>query len=75
MPAFGEPGDNDLATWKLVIFIRHLPSLTENEELEMEQLNPKTPEEIQEEQQEDNFLNGDSSSQPQPQHHSKGTDR
>lgn len=28
MPAFGEPGDDDLASWKLVAFIRHLPSLT-----------------------------------------------
>lgn len=75
MPAFGEPGDNDLATWKLVSFIRHLPSLTQDEELMMEQLNPKTPEEIEEEQEEDNFLNGGSSSQPQPQYHSKGEDR
>ena len=75
MPAFGEPGDNDLATWKLVSFIRHLPSLTQDEELKMEQLNPKTPEEIEEEQEEDNFLNGGSSSQPQPQYHSKGEDR
>ena len=75
MPAFGEPGDNDLATWQLVSFIRHLPSLTQDEELMMEQLNPKTPEEIEEEQEEDNFLNGGSSSQPQPQYHSKGEDR
>ena len=75
MPAFGEPGDNDLATWRLVSFIRHLPSLTQDEELKMEQLNPKTPEEIEEEQQEDDFLNGGSSSQPQPQYHSKGKDR
>jgi len=75
MPAFGEPGDNDLATWQLVSFIRHLPSLTQDEELKMERLNPKTPEEIEEEQEEDNFLNGGSSSQPQPQYHSKGEDR
>lgn len=71
MPAFGELGDNDLATWKLVAFIRHIPSLTQNEELEMEQLNPKTPEEIEEEQQENDFLNGASPAQPQT-HHQKG---
>jgi hypothetical protein len=34
----------------------------------MEQLNPKIPEEIEEEQQEENFLNGGSSTQPQPNH-------
>jgi mono/diheme cytochrome c family protein len=59
MPAFGEPGDDDLDSWKLVAFIRHLPKLTEQEELQMEQLNPKTPEELQEEREEQQFLNGD----------------
>lgn len=68
MPAFGEPGDDDLDSWKLVGFIRHLPSLSGDEELEMEALNPKTPEERQEEQQEDDFLRG-SRSLPQPQLH------
>jgi mono/diheme cytochrome c family protein len=75
MPAFGEPGDDDLASWKLVAFIRRLPSLKQDEELEMEQLNPKTPEEIEEEQQEENFLNGSSSTRPQPHHHPKGADQ
>ncbi|MFT4111327.1 c-type cytochrome [Silvibacterium sp.] len=75
MPAFGEPSDNDLATWKLVVFIRHLPALIENEELEMKKLNPKTPDEIEEEQQEDDFLNGGSSSQSQSHNHPKGTDQ
>ena len=58
MPAFGEPGDDDLDSWKLVAFIRHLPKLTEQEELQMEQLNPKTPQELQEEREEQQFLNG-----------------
>jgi mono/diheme cytochrome c family protein len=75
MPAFGEPGDDDLASWKLVTFIRHLPSLTQDEELEMGQLNPKTPEEIEEEQQEQNFLNGGSSTQPQSHHNPKGAEQ
>lgn len=75
MPAFGEPGDDDLASWKLVAFIRHLPSLTQDEEMKMEQLNPKTPEEIEEEQQEENFLNSGSSTQPQPHHHPKGAEQ
>ena len=74
MPAFGEPGDDDLASWKLVDFIRHLPSLTQDEELEMEKLNPKTSEEIEEEHEEDNFLNGGSSMQPQSHHKGKGAE-
>jgi len=62
MPSFGEPGDDDIDSWKLVAFIRHLPKLTGQEELQMEQLNPKTAEELQEEREEQQFLNGDGSS-------------
>jgi len=36
MPAFGDPGDNDLDSWKLVAYIRHLPQLSDQEEMEME---------------------------------------
>lgn len=64
MPAFGEPGDDDLDSWKLVAFIRHLPKLTAQEELQMEQLNPKTPEELQEEREEQQFLNGGGAAAP-----------
>ncbi|HEY6348372.1 MAG TPA: cytochrome c [Candidatus Angelobacter sp.] len=60
MPAWGSAGDDDEDTWKLVQFIRHLPELTAEEEKHMESLNPKTPEEIQEERQEQEFLNGQS---------------
>ena len=63
MPAFGEPVDNDEESWKLVAFIRHLPKLTPEEQQEMEHLNPKGPDEWQEEQEENKFLN-DSSSTP-----------
>lgn len=58
MPAFGDPGDDDLDSWKLVAFIRRLPKLSDQEEMEMERLNPKSPEEIQEQMEEDQFLNG-----------------
>lgn len=68
MPAFGEPGDNDLDSWKLVAFIRHLPALDPNDALEMEKLNPKSPDEKEEEQQEEDFLRGGSSSPQQPHH-------
>jgi mono/diheme cytochrome c family protein len=64
MPAFGDPGDDDLDSWKLVAFIRHLPKLSEREAMEMEQLNPKSPEERQEEMEEQQFLNGGKPSSP-----------
>jgi mono/diheme cytochrome c family protein len=58
MPAWGAEGKDD-DSWKLVLFIRHLPELTPREEREMESLNPKGPEENQEEQEEEQFLNGE----------------
>lgn len=64
MPAFGKGGDNDEDSWKLVSFLRHLPHLTEAEQIEMSRLNPKAPDEKQEEQQEDDFLNRGTSTQP-----------
>lgn len=60
MPAFGELADTDEDSWKLVAFIRHLPKLTPEEAQEMEHLNPKGPEEWQEEQEENKFLDGSS---------------
>jgi mono/diheme cytochrome c family protein len=59
MPAFGDPGDDDVDSWKLVDFIRHLPQLTDAEETEMQHLNPKSPDEIKEEKEEEEFLKGD----------------
>jgi hypothetical protein len=64
MPAFGEPGDRDMDSWKLVCFIRHLPRLSPDEERRMQKLNPKTPDEIEEERQEEEFLNGGAINQP-----------
>jgi mono/diheme cytochrome c family protein len=62
MPAWGtEQKDDD--SWKLVVFIRHLPRLTPVEEREMEALNPKGPAEKEEEQDEEQFLNGEPSKQ------------
>ena len=60
MPAFGENQTTDDAeTWKLLVFIRHLPNLTDDELAKMTSLNPKTEEERQEEQQEQEFLRGE----------------
>jgi mono/diheme cytochrome c family protein len=70
MPAFGGAGDNDVDSWKLVAFIRHLSSLSRSEEMEMEKMNPKSPQELEEEQEEENFLRcSPAPSQPQPMHH------
>ena len=73
MPAFGTAGDNDIDTWKLVTFIRHLPSLSQSEEMEMKAINPKSPQELEEEQAEESFLHGGSAPpQPSPStHHRK----
>lgn len=59
MPAFGEhAGTEDAETWRLVIFIRHLPQITTGELHAMNKLNPKTEADRAEEQQEEEFLNG-----------------
>jgi mono/diheme cytochrome c family protein len=56
MPAWGNGSEEGRrASWKLVYFIRHLPNLSPGEVKEMEKLNPKTPEELQEEQEEEHF--------------------
>src|SRR5260370_40292949 len=62
MPAFAGHGAEE-DSWKLVLFIRHLPQLTAEERMEMERYNPKGPDDRAEEQREEEFLNGAS---PQP---------
>ncbi len=70
MPAWGTSVKDD-DSWKLVLFIRHLPQLTAEEEEEMKKLNPKSGEELKEEQEEEQFLNeGQPRNQAdQPTHH------
>jgi mono/diheme cytochrome c family protein len=63
MPAWGA-SDYDPESWELVLFIRHLPSLTAAELHDMERYNPQSPAEIQEQQEEEKFLNGDTSTAP-----------
>lgn len=58
MPAFGRATTKDLETWKLVLFIRHLPALTAEERLVMKRENPISASERKEQQDEDEFLNG-----------------
>lgn len=74
MPAWGEPDPKaDQDSWKLVLFIRHLPQLTAAEREEMESLNPKSPEEIEEQQREQEFLNEQEPSNPRPRKQQKRT--
>ena len=57
MPAFGSGSPEDeRAGWELVHFIRHLPEITKAELREMKRLNPKSPEELEEEAETENFL-------------------
>ena len=60
MPSFANGGEHGGTqdSWKLVHFIRHLPHLTAAERVEMGRYNPKGPDDREEEQQENNFLNG-----------------
>ena len=67
MPAWGGPQDDD--SWKLVVFIRHLPQLTVQEEKQMESQNPKMEADRTEEKAEQNFLNGGEAPPPSPNHH------
>ena len=61
MPAFAEePGnDNDLESWDLVHFIRHLPRMTSEEVEEMKAMNPKSPSELAKEEEIRKFLQGE----------------
>ena len=58
MPAWstGTPSGED-STWRIVHFIRHLPQLTADDVETMKQLNPRSPEEIRHEIEEERFLN------------------
>lgn len=71
MPAWGNGGDKDADTWKLVHFIRHLNDLTHDHIAEMAALNPRTRAEFEEEKQDEQFLAGqdvDTNAHSQHQH-------
>lgn len=67
MPAWGaqEPDED---SWKLVLFIRHLPQLSAAEVTDMDKFNPKGDAERAEEQAEQDFLDGKTVS-IEPMHH------
>ncbi len=57
MPAWGDPGPHDHQSWLLVMFIRRLPHLTQQEIDEMRQFNPRSPAETAAEAEAEEFLN------------------
>jgi mono/diheme cytochrome c family protein len=68
MPGWGAAGHPE-ESWKLVHFIRHLPRLTDEELRDMERLNPRSPGEWKELQEEDEFLGGADSAPRSSGHH------
>jgi mono/diheme cytochrome c family protein len=69
MPSWGGSAHDEEDSWKLVHFIRHLPQLTFEEKKEMEKLNPKGPDDLKEESEEEKFLKGEDTNEPQTEHH------
>jgi cytochrome c553 len=69
MPAFGGGHGSEEDSWKLVLFIRHLPRLQDEERLEMEKMNPKGPDDRDEEKDEQDFLGGAPVQQKAPEKH------
>jgi len=60
MPGWGNgSAHDDEDSWKLVCLIRRLPKQTAAETQAMERMNPRTPQEFQEEQEEEKFLRGE----------------
>lgn len=73
MPAWGTgTAQDEESSWKLVQFIRYLPGITPKELEEMKAMNPVSPMELKEREEEARFLEGKpepaSASQPQAGH-------
>lgn len=70
MPAWGKgPPEEDQESWKLVIFIRHLPNITPEEIAEMKKDNPLTRTEREQQDMLDQFLSGEDVEPAIPHHH------
>lgn len=67
MPGWGigtKEGEEE--SWHLVNFIRHLPKITDEEVDHMASINPKSPEQIRQEIEAEQFLNGGEPPTPEP---------
>jgi mono/diheme cytochrome c family protein len=70
MPAWGKSTpEEDLDSWKLVHFIRHLLQISQEELEEMKKLNPQSPQEREEEEEIEKFLRGEESPSTPPEPH------
>jgi mono/diheme cytochrome c family protein len=70
MPAWGKGSpEDDVESWKLVHFLRHLPHITEEELEVMRTLNPKSLKERQQEAEFERFLEGDETKDTPSPHH------
>jgi len=73
MPAWGTgTAEGERASWVLVDFIRHLPSLTDEEAERMEALNPKSADEWRQEEEIRRFLAGEDVKVPEAAPHAHG---
>ena len=61
--------EGETSSWHLVHFIRHLPQLSADEIERMERLNPKSPDEVRQEIEEQKFLQGGADAPPPPPTH------
>jgi mono/diheme cytochrome c family protein len=77
MPAWGTgTPEGQRASWHLVHFIRRLPKLTEGDINRMEALNPKTADQLREEEETRRFLAGEGEKPaPAPSHRHRGSQR
>jgi mono/diheme cytochrome c family protein len=67
MPGLGSgTRESEVASWHLVQFIRHLPSITDQELEEMQRMNPKSPDEWRQEEEERRFLSGENETTTPP---------
>lgn len=70
MPGWGDgTAGSGYGSWSIVHFIRRLPELTEEEIVEMEAFNPRSPEEWEEMRREREFLAGGEAPPPAPHSH------
>ena len=74
MPAWSTgTKEGETSSWHLVHFIRHLPKLTDEELALMEDLNPRTPAEVRQREEEKKFLQSDAAAPPEtPTHQHTG---
>ena len=67
MPGWGTGTPaGETQSWHLVHFIRHLPTMTSDEMEHMGALNPRSPEEIRQQIEEEKFLQGTGDTDPVP---------